>query len=155
VQGRLMVTCNDPHDGSSVASYFCESSFLSPAEAARFKTGSGAVADRVKLTATRADGSVRSKDGDFDSAKGQSTKRFNLWISTLFQRPLLRAGQNEITYLLTRGGEKVEEGRFRANVTGGPTLTCASGHITSAAGDDCRFSHRVCEQYFSQNNWCR
>jgi hypothetical protein len=155
VQGRLLVSCSDPTDGSSIASYFCEDSFLSPAEMARFKTSSGVAADRVKLTATRADGSVRSKEGEFDSAKGQSSKPINLWVSTLFQRPLLKSGLNDISYELTRGGESVERGRFQANVTGGPTLTCASGHITSSQADDCRFSQRVCGQYFSQHNWCR
>jgi hypothetical protein len=154
VEGQLMVAC---HEGmqNDMQSYFCQSETLDPAEYARFVTAGPVQADSVKLTATHADGSQRSKSGRFDGAKGISAKAFNLWISTLLQRPLLKGGKNKIDFELSQSGRVVKAGSFEANVVSGNTRRCPPGNISSMSMMDCRSGGAVCDRYFRQYNYCQ
>lgn len=112
-------------------------------------------ADKVLLTATRDDGSQKSKDSGYDGQKGQSKSRFNLGISTLMQRPLLKAGRNSIHFTLSKNDSPVTEGDFEASVTPLPGLRCSHGIYQGFSSFDCQDHYRVCQTYFQNHNYCR
>jgi hypothetical protein len=154
IEGLATVTCEEGGWRSS-ASYRCVSQTLLPGEFARLRGPEGVDADEVTLLALRQDGSSREKTERYDSSTGLS-RHFNLWVSTLLQRPLLRAGDNEVRYVFRRQGESVLEGSFVASVSRGPDRRCRfRRHYFSGDLNDCRSGQRVCETYFRDENYCR
>ncbi len=156
IRGRISVSCSEGgrHDS---ASFRCSDEVLDPAEFVRFTGPKGVDADKVTLAATWASGKTREKTKGYDPAAGRSTGRFNLWISTLFQRPLLDYGRNAIRYILKKGGKPVLEGGFVANVRRGETRQCRyRRHYFSSDLGDCRSATtRMCERYFREENYCQ
>lgn len=115
----------------------------------------GVKADAITLTATHEDGSKRTKSESYDSAKGLSNKTFNLWISTLLQRPLLNPGKNTIAYKMTLGGKVVASGEFVADVKDGGAKFCKRrGNYWSANSSDCLNPANLCYRYLRDNNYC-
>lgn len=150
--GNVSVQCfpsGGAPSGPTSAYYRCDGYSFSPAEEARF-IGPIADADEVTLVATHADRSTRSKSGSYDGRKGQSDDRFNLWISTVFQRPLLKMGANTVEWTLKRKGKSVTKGSFVANVKDNGDLQCPNASETSWDMNDCMSSSRVCSNYFSR-----
>lgn len=109
---------------------------------------SGADADRFEVEALHADGSTRTKKGKFNSEEGRSDS-INLWIATLFQRPLLEMGENTIRYTLTKSGDVVEQGEFTVRVESGARQVCPTGTIWNP-GNDCGSTAYVCDMYFAR-----
>lgn len=157
IEGEISVSCNDPGgNGSDFASFRCAAEVLDPAEFVRFKGPAGLDADEVVLKATREDGSTREKSEAYDPATGLSKGHFNLWISTLFQRPLLKHGKNEIAYSVNKNGKAAKSGAFTANVSQGADRFCRyRRHYFSNDVNDCRSSQRLCSQYFHEENYCQ
>lgn len=150
--GDLLVYCNDSRS-TDTARHRCSRLTLDPAEMSRFVTDP-IEADYVTLKALRADGSRLTKSDYFDGQKGKSSGRFNLWISTLLQRPMLDIGKNEIAYDLKFKGQVVKSGNFTVNVVRGPGRRCRYDRIDSRDLNDCRSSYNICQQYFRQHNYC-
>jgi hypothetical protein len=150
--GDLLVYCNDSRS-TDMARHRCSRLTLDPAEMSRFVVDP-IEADYVTLKASRADGARLTKNDYFDGQKGKSSGRFNLWISTLLQRPMLDIGKNEIAYDLKFKGQVVKSGNFTVNVVRGPGRRCRYDRIDSRDLNDCRSSHNICGQYFRQNNFC-
>lgn len=141
--------------GPTFAKYRCYGYSLTPGDADYF-VGPKINADEVELVAVRADGSKRSKKGEYDSAKGQSKDAFNLWIETLFQKPLLKMGRNDVTWTLRREGRSVQTGSFIAEVFDRGDLRCPAASETSWDPSDCQNSGRICGDYFFRyGNQCR
>lgn len=141
--------------GPTFANYRCYGYSLTPGDADYF-VGPKVNADEVELVAVRADGSKRSKTSEYDSAKGQSKDTFNLWIETLFQKPLLKMGRNDVTWNLKRGGRTVQTGSFIAEVFDRGDLRCPAASETSWDPSDCQNSGRICSDYFFRyGNQCR
>lgn len=156
LEGEITVSCRDPMGGSDFAVFRCAAEVLDPSEFALFQGPVGIDADEVRLKATREDGSTREKSEDFDPSTGLSKGRFNLWIATLFQRPLLKFGRNAIEYSLTKDDQLVQSGSFTANVSQGPDRYCrVRRHYQSTDLNDCRFSQRPCSQFFYEENYCQ
>jgi hypothetical protein len=141
--------------GPSTASYRCYGYSFAPAEAAQF-IGPKIDANSVELTATHADGSTFTKTGDYLSDQGVSKDTFNLWIETLFQRPLLNVGRNDIAWTLKKDGLVVATGVFIAEVFKKTSLLCPNTSETSWDSNDCVNSSRICGDYFNNyGNQCR
>ena len=153
--GSVSVFCNPPQGGGGNASFACSGGTLDPVEASRFVVTPAVDADKVKLTAHHEDGSTRSKDSAFDAKNSRSRDFFNLWIETLFQRPLLDPGKNEITYELTNKGKLVARGVFTAWVRPGKTRDCGHDSVFSSDAMDCRIGNHVCENLFIDRNYCQ
>lgn len=153
LSGEVTVSCRD-NGQSDFASFRCVGEVLDPAEFVRFK-GPKVSADKVILSALREDGSVREKSESYDAEKGISKGRFNLWISTLFQRPLLKFGRNVVDYSLTKSGKTVKAGQFTAQVSAGPERSCQRRHYFSNNLNDCRGSQMMCSQYFRDEDYCQ
>ncbi len=135
--------------GPSSASFRCYGYMFSPAESAQF-VGPKLNANGVELTATREDGSTRTKTSVYDGSSGASTDTFNLWIHTVFQRPLLKLGRNDIAWTVTRDGRAVQSGSFIADVYEKPELRCPTASITSWDPNGCSNSGSACGDYFQQ-----
>lgn len=154
LEGNLSVTC---HDGAATdfAYFRCTRPTLDPVEYARFVTEQPVDADTVALKVRHADGSTRSKASGFEAAKGASSKRFNLWIATVLQRPLLEPGKNTVEYRLVKAGRTVKTGTFIVNVARGRDRFCPDGRATSHNINDCRSSYAICDEYFYRFNFCQ
>jgi len=107
----------------------------------------------VKLVVNREDGSTKKKSKKFDSTSGESTKKFNLWIWSLFQKPLLKRGLNSIDFTLTKDGDAVESGSFEVNVSDGGTINCRRGWYWGS-GSDCNSTTFICNQYLNDSRYC-
>jgi hypothetical protein len=158
LEGSLNVSCS----GTSAPSFGhanCRGQILSPSEYSYFQgpKDTNLIADKVSLSAVREDGSIsKSKIEDYDSVKGLSKKSFNLWISTVFQRPLLAFGKNTVNYTLTKNGNVVLTGSFVVDVVSGGRSVCQrTGFYTSSFANDCAFPANFCSRYFSENNYCQ
>ncbi len=141
--------------GPTFAHHRCYGYVLTPGDQDYF-VGPTVSADEVELVAVRADGSKRSKSSEYDGARGQSKDRFNLWIETLFQKPLLKMGRNDVAWTLKRNGRTVQSGSFIAEVFDRGDLRCPSTSETSWDPMDCQSSGRICSDYFFRyGNQCR
>lgn len=151
-EGVANIICRE--NGQTDRAYYqCSDDTLSPSVYGSFQHDSGVDADRVNLTAIREDGSTRSKDKAFRN--GESRRRFNLWLASLFQRPLLKKGSNSIQWELTKNGQVVESGEFDVEVVpNARTLQCDRRLLTSNNLSDCRGYASACSYYFRRTS-CR
>lgn len=141
--------------GPTFANYRCYGYVFNPGDHDYF-VGPKINADEIELVAVRVDGSKRSKKSEYDGTKGQSKETFNLWIETLFQKPLLKMGRNDVTWTLKRSGRAVQTGSFIAEVFDRGDLRCPAASETSWDPADCQSSGRICGDYFFRyGNQCR
>lgn len=157
IEGRLNVSCFGPNTtGPSFGSASCRMNFLSPGEYSYF-IGPKIDADSVSLQATWQGGKTsKVKTEKYDGVNGKSKKSFNLWISTLLQRPLLDYGMNEVKYTLTKNGTTVETGTFTVEVRAGEDRVCQRiGSYTSNNNQDCAQASQLCDRYFADQNYCK
>lgn len=157
IEGDITVQCFGSSPGSPNSGFYnCRRDILNPSETDYFQGPAGVDADSVVLVATHEDGSKRTKDDDYISTKSRSDGRFNLWIATLFQRPLLDGGKNTIHYALKKKNNIVSQGDFTVLVNDGGRKYCSRrGYYTSSDSHDCEFPDRFCDQYFEENNYCQ
>lgn len=151
LQGKVTVFC----DSGVEATYACNDTVLDPVSYDYFIGPQGVKAEEVSLTSTRADGSRRDRTEAYNSNGPRSMSAFNLWISTLFQRPLLALGINKIDYRLMSTGKIVDQGKFLVNVVYGEARTCPTTQYNSADPSDCQSPYTVCQKYFEQYDYCR
>lgn len=150
--GYASVMCYDPNDYGQFSAY-CDAMFVSPTtHDSLVNTGVPIAADRVVLTATREDGSTRTKKEKFNSAS-QESDRFNLVTSTLTQKPLLHSGRNLVHYKFTKAGAAVAEGEFSVDVERGQPLQCETLHFSMH--NNCGQLYSICDEYFYRQPRCR
>lgn len=155
IQGRLTMICPSGTPGGQQNVLFtCRATILDPAEYDYF-VGPMVDGDKVTLEATREDGSTRSKTTGYDGSKGKSENRFNLWISSLTQRPLLADGANKISYKITKANATITSGEFTAKVVREPTATCRPRTLYSSSAMDCQNQMTACGRYFELENYCQ
>lgn len=154
VHGSLSVDCQDS-SGQDFANYDCSDVILEPTDNDYFVTQPGGHAAQFELRAVHEDGSVQKKNGDFDPTRGRSKSSINLWIATLFQRPLLNMGTNRISYQLKNGSVTEKSGEFDVHVRQGKERVCPHDFVNSPTLDDCRSSANVCDNYLWRFNYCR
>jgi len=149
LSGNAIVTCNYYENGrhrTRHANVYCSSDFSSPANYSKFlQENSKAV--KVKLVNTSNDD--RKKTKKFYSEKGES-KRFNLFVRSLFQRPLLVVGLNDISYqMILKDGSVEQEGSFEVNVDFS-RRQCRSRYMHSSNSMDCT-GYSICRRYFYES----
>ena len=138
-QGSVTASCN-----SGSRTYNCSSYNLNPSMYTKLVAEQSLNANKFEVTATHESGKTRTKKGKF---KGTKSKSINLWIRTLFQKPLLDFGVNKITYKLLNGKTVVDTGSFDVTVDRGERRSCRRGFLRMS-GDDCQNNSRVCNAYF-------
>lgn len=157
VRGSVTVNCYDRDDyggGPSYARFNCEEYILDPVETDYFVTDEAVDADKVTITNV-IDGKTIDKTKNYSAKEKRSTSRFNLWLASLLQTPLLTVGKNTLTYELKNGRSVVKSGTFEVDVEVASPRTCRHGYITSYDSNDCRFSSSACRIYFSRENYCQ
>lgn len=156
VQGEAFVQCQDSRSGGvKNARFMCREMVLDPVEFDFFEGPGGVQADTVLLTATWESGQVQKKSSRYDSRKGRSENRVNLWVRTLLQKPLLDYGVNKISYELKRGPQSVTTGEFSVTVRRGQTYNCAPKQYFSPNVNDCENQFSICSRYISEARECQ
>ena len=154
VWGHLSIKCRE--GGTTDWRYVtCEDVRLAPFEYGYFEAEKGLDATEVHLTSQRADGKTIDKKVGYDSAKGRSEKRVNLWIATLLQTPLLDVGDNKIDYQLINDDEVKGSGQLNVTVEVGEVKQCPDYNEYSNSLRDCRFINMTCSRYFQRFNYCQ
>ena len=155
VQGQVNVTCNSI-TGSGSAIFTCRDVVLTPQAYDIFIGPQDSRARKLDLSCTRENGSVVTRSSAYDGNRGRSTDSFNLWISTLFQKPLLAMGVNKISYIVkTDKNEMVEQGTFNVMVSKAAMRECPVASYTSSDMNDCNSQYSVCQRYFEEFNNCQ
>ena len=145
LEGHIQVRCID----GEVSHYEkCTRETMFPAEFVYF-LGDKVSADHVELVATHSDKTTVKKKVRYSSQKGRTKERVNLWVRSLFQKPLLKRGQNSITYQWISGGKKTKGGTFTVEVVkNAHPQYCPDMVIQSSHEEDCIYPQRQCDSYF-------
>lgn len=155
IQGQVQVDCNG-FNGISSATYTCRDIVLEPNPYDYFVGPKDPRVDKVDLVALREDGSSRSKLMGYDGLRGKSREAVNLWISTIFQKPLLAYGLNTIRYKVYSENNGVQyEGNFNVTVKRGSARQCRSMQYDSSDINDCNSQYSICQRYFEETNNCK
>ena len=153
ISGNVTVYCNGS-DGFDSANYNCYGNYLSPAEFDYFVTDGAVDATQVTLK-SKLSGKTVKQSRDYNKAKGRSSQRFNLWIRTLTQTPLLGYGENTLKYEMKKANQVVEAGEFSVTVDQAPARYCERRTMHSHDSSDCRSrSSFICDRYFREQNYC-
>lgn len=153
VQGQVRVVCNG-FNGNGAAVYTCRDVLMKPGAYDYFVGIRDARATKVELKAIHQDGSDRSKTLAYQGSRGRSDEAFNLWISTLFQKPLLEVGANTIKFRLMGNSGVYAEGEFQAVVTKSTMRECPAASYHSSDINDCNSQYSICQRYFNEHNSC-
>ncbi len=154
IGGNVHIDCNSQNGYHSAFTY-CNASVLIPRTSDYFFGPKNVKADQVVLERLDSDGKVAvRKKMAYDSKKGQTKKRVNLWIKTLFQKPLLKLGENQIQFVMYNKGEPVFDGYFMVDVVFEGSYQCKSKYYHFSYDHYCRYPSMVCEQYFVEQNYC-
>ncbi|MEK2689283.1 hypothetical protein [Bdellovibrio sp. GT3] len=155
IEGQVHVTC-EGFNGGGAATFTCRDVVLDPASYDYFVGPRDSRAVRYELRNVREDGSVRTKEDDYNGSQGRSGSAINLWLSTIFQKPLLASGKNRISYAIYgSNGDSFSHGEFTINVARNSSRVCPTTHYNSADVNDCSSQYSVCQRYFQQFNNCR
>lgn len=155
--GDIVVTCFPREGGGTkVVHARCRGDYLDPRETDYFVGPAGVEANQVALKANYPDGTSSGvKKSKYDGKEGKSKGKFNLWLASLTQEPLLRVGQNNISWVLVKGQKLVDRGDFYVNVEQTPIRECKeTGNYLSHNEFDCVSPDFMCEQYFREYNYC-
>lgn len=155
IQGQVRVICNG-FNGTGTAQYVCRDVVLAPQAYDVFVGPKDARSKKVDLSCTREDGSVRARGSNYDGAKGRSADSFNLWISTIFQKPLLAYGKNKVSYSLKDDkGTVTATGSFDVTVNKVALRECPLATYNSTDLNDCASQYSVCQRYFEEYHYCQ
>lgn len=157
IQGQVQVTCFG-FNGSGSAAYTCRDVVLDPQAYDYFIGPRDSRIDKVELTAVHEDNSSRSKVSDYDGVSGKSRDAFNLWISTLFQKPLLELGRNLVRYRLYSRETVLEDAvsnQFIVTVRRGAARNCPAARYDSTDVNDCNSQYSICQRYFEEHRNCQ
>lgn len=156
IQGQVRVVCNG-FNGTSSATFTCRDIVLDPNPYDYFVGPRNARLTKLDLVVLREDGSTRSKVMGYDGSYGKSRDAVNLWISTIFQTPLLTYGVNTIRYKIYSSdyNEGQYEGNFNVMVKRGPARQCPLVQYDSLDINDCSSQYSICQRYFEEYKNCR
>lgn len=152
IYGELKVQCQDLYGNLKTSHFQCEDLHLNPVEY-DFFVGPKVDADTVSLSSSYLSGKGIQKNSPYHN--GSSTSRFNLWVHTLFQQPLLSEGKNVISFSLKKQGQDVLSGEFEVDVQTGQAHKCPRGSIFTENPTICDSPYTACQEYFQQYNYCQ
>ena len=154
LKGDLVIRCTEGNE-TMLLHASCHHRYLTPDNWSHFYTTDNVDADMVRLIYKDRRGKKRIKDEGFDPETKMSKKQFNLWIWTLFQRPILKPGHNDISYELTKDRSVVAIGSFAVYVNELPTRYCPDDSINSHYISDCKDPTFICRHYFKRHYDCQ
>jgi hypothetical protein len=107
-------------------------------------------ADWVKL---QREGSRYIKGSRFNAVTGKSKKNYNMWIHSVFQKPLLKVGENIIRYTFTKKKVVVATGSFTVYVHNDVVRQCQRSTIINYG--PCPSAYSACQEYYYRQNYCQ
>lgn len=129
----------------------CRANMLLPSEFSKVAYNGSAAADEISLSVTQGSGKRVTKNARLKN--GVSTKSINLWVRTLFQRPLLDFGTNQVEYSVTNNDSLVAAGTFDVYVDSLPDRSCRHRNYSVTSPSDCN-ALSICDRYFRDENYC-
>ena len=154
LRGKVTVFCHTDEFPRSI-SYQCETDILQPVEFDYFILDEDLDVSQVTLRSNANKRKVK-QSRSYNTEKSRSSQRFNLWISTITQTPLLQLGENTIRYEATKNRKLVKKGEFKVMVDEGEPRMCTPRTIHSSNPDDCRGPRNtVCSEYFRVEGYCQ
>jgi hypothetical protein len=157
VQGEVRVRCNG-FNGAGTATFTCRDVVLDPVAYDYFLGPKEAGADRLELGMLYQDGTNRVLMVGYDGTYGKTTDALNLWISTLFQKPILKKGINTIryrTYSSRSFADILAEGEIQVEVRRGNPRVCPTVTLDSSDINDSQSQYSICQRYFEESKYCR
>ena len=155
IEGQVAVTC-EGFNGSGQALFTCRDVTLDPGTHEYLIGPQNSQVSRVDLTATHENGGSVSKSLTYNGAQGKSQDRVNLWLSTLFQKPLLDRGVNRISYVMYKSDRaEISRGNFEVVVQRGKPRQCQPTSYTSTDLNDCHSQFSICQRYFQESDYCK
>ncbi len=149
IEGELTLTCKN-----NTKTMICRDVFMSPWPYDIYVGPRNFNAESVRFTALTG-GDAQTALAKYDGRTGRSSD-VNLGVYSLFQKPLLKIGENRIqAALLGRDGKILESEFFSVSVTRAKSRTCDPKETYSQNPDDCEHTYSVCQQYFRAQNYCR
>lgn len=149
IDGYVSVNCQE--NGSRWITYSCYDIALKGGAYGKLAVTNGTIdADWVKL---QREGDNIIKGAAFNAETQETGFNFNLWIRTLFQKPLLKKGKNIINFTFTKNRAEVAKGQFEVNVVEGEYRSCPRS--TSTYYGSCPSAYNACMDYFRRFNYCR
>ncbi len=149
IEGELTLTCRNKTKVMT-----CRDVFMSPWPYDVYVGPKNFNAEVVKLTSI-VGGETQTSVVNYDGKTGRSAD-VNLGVYSLFQKPLLKVGENRVqAVLLNRDGSVLDSESFNISVTRGKSRTCDAKETYSQNPDDCEHTYSVCQQYFRAQNFCR
>lgn len=151
VEGELDIVCP-----SRTAKTFCLSSHMEPWPYDSLVGPKVQQATSLRImTSVDSSSEIRKLDVDYDGRLGRS-EEINLGVSSPFQTPLLRLGNNKIQYsLVNRRGEILLNSEFVVIVNRSQPRTCPKQKILSGLNSDCELPYTSCQQYFKDQKYCK
>jgi len=150
LRGAVSSWCSDINGRQVNVNYFCRQNYLEGGNFSKIIVINQSIdADFVKV---QRKGSKFIKSSKFDSVKGESAAAFNLWVGSLFQRPLLKSGKNHIIYHFYKNKKIVLEGMFEVEVGNEITRDCGFGQLPNIPS--CENQTFVCNRFFKEYNYC-
>lgn len=153
ISGQVTVICNG-FSGYGQNTYNCRDITLEPSTYDYVTGPRDPNIDEIKLISKQESGTIIKKTEDFEGRTGRTENAINLWISTLFQKPLLRDGRNIISYELLSKGVVKQSGEFSVQVTRAQSRVCPNTTYNSIDFNDCQAQYSICQRYFKENNFC-
>lgn len=149
IDGALTIICK-----GQTKVVTCRDIFLDPWPYDIFMGPMETRAESVELRASVGSGS-RTTVVDYNGRTGRSSD-INLGVYSLFQKPLLKLGENKIRYaLLGKNNNTLQTGIFDVSVTRGKSRSCKPKETHTQNQDDCDHPYSVCQFYFRDQNYCR
>ncbi len=157
LQGEVYVRCNG-FNGLGSATFTCRDLVLDPVAYDYFLGPKDNGADRLELSLLYQDGTNRTVMVGYDGPRGKTTDALNLWISTLFQKPILKKGINIIryrTYSSRKFYDILADGEIQVEVRRGNPRICPTATLDSSDITDCQSQYSICQRYFEESKYCR
>ena len=154
MRGRATVYCNSSSGndrGPEYKYYNCDDTLLLGGDYGAIVVTNGSVdADWLKL---QREGSKYIKGARFNTQTGKTKYNYNLWIRTVFQKPLLKMGENVIKYTFTKRKKVVASGTFTVYVNEGEVRQCRS--MTLFGYGSCPSRVMACDDLYRRQNYCK
>ncbi len=151
ISGQLIIQCPQ-----SIVQTSCSDTHMEPWPYDIYTGPQLTGASQVELQAVISESSeIRRSVVSYDGQTGRS-KEINLGVSALFQRPLLRVGQNKIAVSIkNRRNQILSDSNFDIFVTRGQSRSCQLRQVISNNSSDCDSPYSSCQQYFIDQKYCR
>jgi hypothetical protein len=147
-EGEVRVYC--PVRG--VVFHYCNEDRLDPFNESYFYAGSGVAGDELKLSAVvdrEGEGKPITKKVKYNAKKEKTRYPVNLWFRSLVQEPLLRIGQNRVSYELTQSGQPVSSGQINVSVSDGRRVECPSETYYPPSEAMCDYPIIFCQRFIT------